>query len=337
MTPIFRVIANGSPLSAEAIGRMRSITVTDEAGYSSDQVEITLADHDIANPIDIPPRGAELRVYLGYQETGLQDMGLFVVDEVELQGWPGEMVIRGRAAPYSTSKGGKSDLQTQKTRSWPKGTKLSAMVAKIAKEHGMEALTSPGVASITLPHLDQTEESDMAFLVRVVRKYDCVVKPGGGKLAVAKRGESKSASGQDMPAITLAAQQCSRWSLSITTRDSEGTVVAFYHDRGLAKRQQVSVGSGDPVRRMRHNFPDRDTALKAAQGELDKRDRRKNKLTLTMPGDPLLAAEAKLTLAGFRAGVPTSWLVNRVEHRMEVGSGYACTLECELPNGGEGA
>ena len=334
ITPSYRVTANGADISQALATRLRSIVVVDEAGYSADSVEITLVDTDINNPVEIPPTGAELEVFLGYKEAGLQRMGLFVADEVELNGWPGEMVIRGRAAPYDTSKGGKSELQSQKTRSWPKGTTLGAMVSKIAKEHSMSAAVASSLSGISLPQYDQTEESDISFLVRVARKFDAVVKPGGGKLAVTKRGESKSASGEAMPTVTLAAQDCTRWSLSITTRDSDGTVIAFYHDRGLAQRKQVTAGSGDPVRRLRHNFPDQASALKAANGELDKRGRRKNRLTLTMPGDPLLAAEAKLTLTGFRAGVPTDWLVSRVEHRLEVGAGYSCDLECEKPKGG---
>lgn len=331
MRPAFKVLANGQDITETLRGRFMGLTVTDEAGYSADTVEIRLADTDPDSPIEIPPTGAELDVSLGYADTGLQRMGLFIADEVELEGWPGQMTIRGRAAPYDTSKGGKTDLQTQKTRSWPKGTTLGAMVAKIAKEHGMAPAVAASMQAIVLPHFDQTEESDISFLVRVARKYDGAVKPGGGKLAVAKRGESKTSSGAELATVTLDASDCSRWSLSITTRDSSGTVVAYYHDRGQAKRQEVSVGSGDPVRRLRHNFPDKTSAQKAAQAELDKRDRRKNKLALAMPGNPGLTAEARLELTGFRAGVPTEWLITRVQHRLEPGTGYVAEVEAEKP------
>jgi phage protein D len=331
MRPAFKILANGKDIAAAAQNRLRGLTLTDEAGYASDTFELTLADNDPASPIEMPPTGAELEVWLGYEETGLQRMGVYIADEVEVSGWPGEMTVRGRAAPYEASKGGKSDLQTQKTRAWPKNTKLADMVAKIAKEHGLKPAVAKSLQSITLPQFDQTEESDISFLLRVARKYDAVVKPGGGKLAVTKRGEGKSASGEDMPTVVLAAQNCTRWSMSTTTRDSDGTVVAFYHDRGLAQRKKVTAGSGDPVRSLRHNFPDQASAQKAAQAELDKRSRRKNKISLAMPGDPTLAAEAKLTLLGFRSGVPADWLVTRVAHRLEADAGYSCEVEAEIP------
>lgn len=331
MTPTFRIVANGTDLAAAIVGRVRSISVTDEAGFKADMLELTLADTDPDNPIAIPSTGAELEAWLGYLETGVQRMGLFIADEVELSGWPGEMVIRARGAPYDKSSGGKTDLQTQKTRAWPKGTTLGAMVSKIAKEHGLKAATEASLASVSLPHFDQTDESDISFLVRVCAKYDAAVKPGGGKLAVTKRGETKSASGEDMPTVTVTPGDCAHWAMSITTRDTAGTVVAYYHDRGAARRVQVTAGSGDPVRRLRQNFPDQASAKHAAQGELDKRDRRKNRLHLTIPGDPLLAAEANLRLVGFRQGVLPAWVVTSVRHHLDVDRGYSCELEAERP------
>lgn len=328
--PAFRITANQSDITLLVEDRVKSLTVTDESGFTSDSLELTLEDADPLNPVAFPTTGAELEVWLGYDDN-LQRMGVYIADEIEVSGWPGEMVIRGRAAPYEASKGGKSDLQTQKTRSWAKGTKLGDMVAKIAKEHGLQPAVSVSLKSVTLPHFDQTDESDVSFLVRVARKYDAMVKPGGGKLVMAKRGESKTAGGDDMPTISLAATHCSRWSMNQSTRDSEGTVVAYYHNRGEAKRKSVTVGSGDPVRRLRNNFPDEASAKRAAQGELDKRGRRKNKLSLTMPGDPQLAAEARLQLSGFRQGVPTTWLVTRVQHQFAPGVGYSCDVEAELP------
>lgn len=331
-TPAFRLSANGADITATIAAKYTSLRLTDEAGFQSDTLEITLADNDPANPVRKPPKGAELELWLG-DSVAAARMGMFVMDEVELSGWPGQMVIRARAAPMEKSKGGKSDLQTQKTRDWPKGTKLQAMVQKIAKEHSLEAAVAKSLQAITLPHFDQTEESDISFLIRVAKKYDAVVKPGGGKLAVVKRGESKTASGDDMPTVVLMATDCTGWSENESARDSDGTVVAYWHDKGAAKRQEVKAGSGDPVRKLRHNYPDKASAEKAAQAELDKRGRSKNKFSCRMPGDPSLAAEAKLALLGFHPDVATSWLITRVQHEVTPGAGYTCEVEAEKPKG----
>lgn len=45
----------------------------------------------------IPATGAELELVLGY-DGELARVGGFVVDEIETSGWPGELVVRARAA-----------------------------------------------------------------------------------------------------------------------------------------------------------------------------------------------------------------------------------------------
>lgn len=329
MTPAFRVVANRADITATILDRFISLRLTDEAGFTSDMVEITLADRP-TSPIQLPETGAELEVFLGYDGL-VQRMGLFVVDEVELTGWPSAMTIRGKAAPYDTSKGGKTDLQTQKSRSWPKGTKLGDLVAKIAKEHGMEPAVSQSLKTVSLPHLDQSEESDISFLVRVGKRYDAIVKPAGGKLVVAKAGESKAASGESMPAVAVHSGQTSRYSMTMARRESPGTVIAYHHNKRTAKRVPVQVGSGEPVRRLRHWYQDEAAAQAAAQAELDRRTRGEQTLSLTMPGDPQLSAESRLVASGFREGVNGEWLVVRVAHTLDKSVGYACDVECEKP------
>lgn len=332
IAPAFRITANDNDITAAIVSRFKWLRLTDESGLQSDLLEIGLADHDPTQPIKVPPTGAELRVWLGYDGKPTTDKGLFVCDEIELQGPPDEMVIRARAAVYDQTTKGKTDLQTQKVRDWPNGTKLGAMVQKIAKEHSMQAVVAASLASITLPHLAQTDESDLSFLVRVLRNYDALVKPQAGSLIVAKRGEAKGASGNDMPAVYVDRAQTSHHSMTKARREKPGTVVAYWHAAKTAKRIEVSVGSGDPVTRIRHFFPTQEAAQAAAQAALDKRVRGEHKLRFSMVGDPALTAERPLTVTGFRDGINGDWIIKRVEHHID-SSGYRCEVEAEKPNG----
>lgn len=329
--PEFRLVANSQDVTAAIAARFVSLHLTDEAGLQADTLEIVLSDTDPADPVEIPPRGAELELFLGYDGQA-QRMGLFVCDEVELDGWPGSMTIRARAAIYEGTPKGKTDLQTQKSRSWADGTTLGAMVSKIAKEHGMEAALSPSLVGIVLPHFDQTEESDVSFLGRLAKRYDAVVKPSGGKLVLSKRGEGKSASGDDLAPVSIDAADVTSYKMTLSTRESPGTVVAFWHDKGMAKRQEVHVGSGDPVKQIRHHFPNAAAATQAAQSELQRRERGQERLSLTLPGSPDIVAECALSVSGIRAGVNGDWLVARVVHSLGR-QGYACEVEAEKPNG----
>lgn len=330
IAPAFRVIANGVDATLKINERLVSMTITDGVGFEADMLEITLADDEPTNPIEVPETGAELEIFLGYDNWTLR-MGLFVVDEIELSGWPGEMAIRGRAAPYDTSKGGKTSLQTQKTRSWPKGTKLGDMVKKIASEHGMEPAVADSLKSIPLPHIDQADESDINLLLRIGRKYDAVTKPSGGKLVVTKRGEGKTASGEDLPTVTLRAGDCTAFRMTQSRRESAGTVVAYWHATKNSRRNEIKVGEGEPVRRLKYYFPTDAMALEAAKAELQRRQRGESKVAVSMPGDPTMAAECKLALVEFRPGVDGDWLINRVTHRLD-DQGYSCDVEAEKPN-----
>lgn len=334
LKPEFRIVANREDITAIIADRFLSITVTDQAGVQSDEVELSLADHDPLVPIAMPETGAELEVFLGFDGV-TERMGLYVVDEVELSGWPGQMIVRGKAAPFKTSKDGKTDLQTQKSRAWPNKTKLGDMVAKIAGEHGMEPAVSDALKSVVLPHFAQTDESDISFLQRVAKRYDAIAKPAGGKLVLVKSGDSKTASGESLPKIKVHSSECSSFSMTLANRDSPGTVVAYLRAKRKSKREEVKVGSGEPVRRLRHNYPDEASARQAAQAELDRRKRGEHKLSITMPGDPKLAAESPLEVSGFRDGVDGDWLVTSVTHSLSKSGGYICDVDAEKPNESE--
>lgn len=324
LKPEFRVSANSQDITNTIRENFVGLRITDEAGLQADTLEITLADNPL-KPIPIPATGAELEVWLGYDGKSHR-LGLYVCDEVELEGWPAVMTIRGRAAPYEQSKGGKTDLQTQKSRSWPKDTKLGDMVAKIAKEHSMQSKVSDSLKAIQLPHLDQTEESDIHFLGRVAARYDAFVKPAGGVIVVMKRGDA------DLPTIALVGSSCSNYRVTLARRDSPGTVVAWWHDKRAARRQKITVGSGEPTKQLRHSFPDAASAKAAANAELDRRKRGEVIFTASMEGDAQLQPEAQLITDGFRPGVNGTWWIRKVVHQIDKSGGFTSEIEAERPD-----
>jgi len=50
-------------------------------------------------------------------------------------------------------------------------------------------------------------------------------------------------------------------------------------------------------------------------------------LSFSLPGDPRLAAEGRLSI-NLRPGIPTDWRIKRVEHRLGP-QGYISQVECE--------
>lgn len=331
--PSWRVTANDKDITAALAERFVGLSLSDETGFNSDTFEVTVSDGDPDNPVKIPPRGAELQVWMGFNDV-LTPKGLFVCNEVELTDAPATMTIRAHAAPYEGTPKGKRDFQTQKTRSWPVNTTIGAMVSKMAGEHGMTPATSPELADVKLPHIDQSAESDINLLVRLAKRYDAIAKPAGGKLIFAKRGNSKTVSGADLPNVTITRANVKPNSLRlmISERESAGTVVAFYRDNRTAARHQVSVGSGDPVKRIRAGFKNAAMAAAAVEAELAKRARGEWKLSFAVKGRPDITAETNLTMDNtFRDGIAGDWLVTRVKHRIGP-DGFTSDVEAEKPN-----
>ena len=319
LKPCFRVMANGADITTVLANFLLSIQVTDKTGYESDLCEIILAD-DPKQPISLPPKGAVLEVYMGY-DADLIKMGVFIVDEIELEGPPERMTIRARASIQTESKDGKTSIMSQKTRSWPKETTIDAVVKKIAGEHGLTSKVSDSLKSVTLPHMDQSDESDINFLLRVAKRYDVICKAAGGKLLFLKRGESGLAS------VSLTRWDLSSWRMTQSSKDSAGTVVAYWNERKNAKRHEVQVGEGEPVRRLKHSYADAKSAQVAAQSALDTAKRGEETLSLTLPGNPLLSAEMPLEISEVRDGINGSWIIEQVTHSIDKSVGYSCGVE----------
>lgn len=339
MRPEYRVEANGQDITAAIHSRLVSLSITDESGVQSDVLDIVLADHQDTAPLALPPTGAELRVWLGYDGQAA-NMGLYIVDEIVLSTPPDRLRIRAKAAPLDASASGAGStrplLQTQKTRSW-EPQPLGDLVRTIAVEHGLTPAVAASLAAVELPHVDQTNESDMNLLTRLAAQYDAIAKPAGGYLVIVKRGESRTSSGDAMPTVTLAPGDMSAWQVTIAKRASAGTVIAIWHDTEAATDREVAVGDGEPVQRLRHPLPDASTAAEAARAALDHSARGERRLTASGPGRNDLVAESRLITAGFvRAAYNGEWLVTRVQHTLDAG-GYRVSVDAEVPGaGGEG-
>lgn len=335
ITPAFKLVANSNDITATIQERFVSLHLIEETGGISDTLEIELDDTDPDQPIAVPPTGAQLEVSLGY-DGNVTSMGLFIADEIEMTGWPARMIIRARAAPYTQTPEGMEDLQTQKTRSWSRGTTIGAMVQKMASEHGMKPAISPNLASIELPQTDQTDESDINLLLRLAKRYDAVAKPAGGNLIFAQRGTGQTVSGVALPTITIQPSDLDSFRAMKTVREAPGTVVTSWYDIKNGQRHEVGVGSGSPVKRIRGGYPDQATAVAAAKAEQARRARKQNRLSCTMQGTPTLTAECILSLEGFRDGVAGTWLVSHIEHSLAKDRGYTCAVECDRPNSDPG-
>ena len=323
MTPQFRIVVEGQgDVTAQIRERLLSLRVRDEEGYGSDVVEIRLDDR--GGEMEVPRRGVALEVELGYEASGRVSMGRYVVDWIELSGPPETLTVRARAADMRTG------AKQRKTRSWDQVT-IGDLVATIARDHDLEPRVAHGLAGIVLPHVDQTDESDLHLLTRLGEKYDAAARPAGGRLVFARRGAALSATGRAITPVRVAREQAGDYRVTLDDRRRYGSVKAYWYDRSEGRRREVTAGRGEPVYALRDDQADAATARYAAQARLDALNRGAVALSLSMrPGAPAVSGETPLTLSGFRGGVDGRWIVTRVSHEFS-GGGLTTEVEGERP------
>ncbi len=319
MRPVWKVVVDGRQNATAAIrDRFLSLRVTDEAGRESDSCELRLDDRGGA--IEQPRRGATLEVSLGYEDRDVTVVGAYVVDEIAFAGPPQTLVVRAKAADMQ---GG---LKAQQTRSWEDVT-LGALVGRLAADHGLEARVGSSLRTVRIPHLDQTEESDLHLLTRLAGDYDAVAKPTGGHLLFVPRWQSASATGKPMPSVAVRPVDTSSWSVTIADRPKYGSVRAHWHDAASGERKAETAGSDDPAFTLWRSYATAAEARHAARSMLARLAAGTRRLILDLaPGQPAVAAEEELRLAGFRDGVDGSWTCQRAVHTLD-SRGYRTRAE----------
>lgn len=303
---------------------MPQMTVTDEAGIASDEISIDLDNADFA--IAAPRKGATLQCWLGYEDTGLIDKGLFVVDEIEVSGPPHTLIIKGKAADM------RKQLKEQKTRGWDSIT-INDLVKTIAREHGLIPVVGSGLGSVAIPNLAQTNESDMNLLTRVAKTHDAVSKPVSGRLIFVPKGEAKSATGKAMPSISLGPNDFGNYRATQAERGKYGAVVAQWHNPATGQPESIKVGQGEgPTHTLRHKYPDAGQAQRAATAKMDALERGVGTFSGdVVPGSPGIGAEGKLIVSGLGDIASGEWVITRAVHRLTKGGGLTTSVEAETP------
>lgn len=340
MRPAFKITVNGSDITDKVADRLLALTITDEAGVNSDRVELVLDDRD--ERLEIPPMRATMDVQLGYVDQ-LVPKGAYTIEEVQLTGPERRMTLRGTAVGASKGAGAAREA------SWD-DTTIGDIARSIAARHGWAPAINQEIGAIQIKHADQ-HENDMQFLSRLAAENGAVVKVAGGsadlthfkegvtmKLIVAPHAEAKTATGKYMPTIDIAARDIQDWTWSSAERGDYSGVKAMWHDQKTGQRGSA-INGGDDVNThsLPHTYATKAAAERAAAAKMKALKRGKAKLSIdAMPGNPLLAAECKANITGFRKGIDGPWTVIRAQHRL-TDSGYTCALECETPETGKAA
>ncbi|MEW6166047.1 MAG: phage late control D family protein [Pseudomonadota bacterium] len=231
--PAWTLTVDGIDITATVAERLVSLTLTDNRGFEADQLDLVLDDTD--GRLDLPPRGAPVRLAIGWQDTGTVDKGAYVVDEIEHSGAPDQLTIRARSADL---RGG---LTTQMERSFDQVT-FGDIVRTVAGENGYLPVVAPDLAAEALDHVDQTNESSANLLTRLARMFDAVACVKDGRLLCLRAGEGRTASGKPLPAFVIERQDGDQHRFTLAEREAYTAVRATWYDRDAGTKGEVVWG-----------------------------------------------------------------------------------------------
>lgn len=320
--PAFRLTVDGLDIAQLISPRLMSLELTDNRGVEADQLSITLSDHD--GLLSIPPKGAVLRLWLGWSDTGLMDKGTYTVDETEHSGAPDVLSIRARSADL------RKGLKTKRERSWS-NTTLGDVLGDIAIGNGLTATIAGALDGLPILQLDQANESDANLISRLGEEFDAVASVKAGCLLCLPAGGGKTASGLDLPHITLTRADGDQHRYLQADRDSYDGVRAYYYDVNSAKKQEAIAGGGDNLKDLRHTYSDQQSALRAARAEFRRLQRGSATLSYNLAmGRPDLIPELTYTLQGVKEEIDEIiWYGGNVQHSLTTDGGYTVSLELE--------
>ncbi|ALI09102.1 MULTISPECIES: phage late control D family protein [Pseudomonas] len=320
--PAFRITVDGKDIAQLISPRLMHLELADNRGIEADQLSITLSDHD--GLLTIPPKGAVVRLWLGWSDTGLVDKGSYTVDETEHSGAPDVLNIRARSADL------RKGLKTKRERSWS-NTTLGEVLGDIALGNGLTATVAGALAELPILQLDQASESDANLISRLGEEFDAVVTVKAGHLLCLPAGGGKTASGADLPHITLNRTDGDQHRYLQADRGSYDGVRAYFYDVNSAKKQEAIAGGGDSLKDLRHTYSDRQSALRAARSEFNRLQRGSATLSYTLArGRPDLIPELTYTLQGVKQEIDAIiWYGGNVLHSLSADNGYTVSLELE--------
>lgn len=320
--PTYRLVVDGRDITPTVNARLISLGLTEARGDEADTLDLSLSDHDGA--LDLPPKGATLTLALGWLGQPLVEKGTFVVDEVEHSGAPDVVTIRARAADLGAA------LRNRREQSWH-GQTLGTIVSTIAQRNGLTPRVAPALASKALAHVDQTNESDIAFITRLARRFDAVATVKAGALLCLPMGSSTNASGQPLPAITIARASGDGHRYTTADRDSYTGVVAYWHNGTTATRKSAVVGTRANAKTLKDTHATEADALQAAQAEWQRLQRGKATLTLKLAmALPALVPQTPVNVSGFKPAIDSAqWRAVLVTSTLDDG-GYTQAVELEL-------
>ncbi|MFG1173866.1 phage late control D family protein [Erwiniaceae bacterium CAU 1747] len=345
-SPAFSITIEGKDVTTALDMRLMSLTLTDNRGFEADQLDLELDDAD--GQIVLPRRGAVIQLALGWKGQPLFPKGAFTVDEIEHSGAPDRLTIRARSADF------RQTLNTRREKSWHQTT-LGDVVKEIASRHSLKMALGKDLTDKALDHMDQTNESDASFLMKLARQYGAIASVKDGNLLFIRQGQGRTASGKPLPVITIERKAGDGHHFSLADRGAYTGVVASWlntrepkkkettrvkrHSKKTAKSKEPEakqgdylVGTDENVLVLNHTYVTRSNAERAAKTQWERLQRGVASFSLQLAeGRADLYTEMPVKVKGFKQPIDDAeWTITTLTHNVSPDNGFTTSLDLEV-------
>lgn len=323
--PTYQITLDGEDITPAFKPYLVQLSLTEKRSDEADQLDLTFTD--AKGTLNIPRKGVTLSLALGYKHEQLVSKGTFIVDEVEYSGPPDQLTMRARSAKFTGA------LRRSREQSWHNMT-IRQIVETIASRNALQNSIDAGLANKLVDHIDQTGESDIAFLARLGRMYDAVATVKNETLLFLSTSNTKTSKGASLPQISLARRDTQSFTYTAADRDSYTGVRAFYSDKNAADKKSVLIGTDENVKELPDLHESQKAAKEAAESEYKNIERSTATMSITLStGRPELMPQTPISVSGFKQQInETKWLTVSVSHTFSNSSGLITSLELEKAN-----
>lgn len=313
-----------------------SLRVEDKAGHASDKASLELNDKD--GEIVLPARGAEMRVSLGWEHSGIEQVFEGTVDEVRSRG------NRGSGRTLLVSARGMDTLGSTKAQQEQHfdGQTIKSVLLTAGEASGIrEVIVSEELEGVVLPYAEMHNESFIAFGERIAKEVGGTFKVVGRRAIIYKRSPTATTSGAPIPSVAaILGDNLIDWDIApIIGRPRFKTSKVRYYDTSSASWKEVSVETGiddtEAEFTDRHVAADEAEALRRAGGASTETARNAGEGWVQIDGNTSAQSEGICIVAGTRPGVDGSYRIDAVEHEYSR-SGFVTRLDLKEPHGDAG-
>lgn len=244
--------------------------------------------------------------------------------------------------------------RTRREKSWHKTT-VGEVVKEIAVRHKLKMALGKDLLDKPVEHIDQTNESDGSFLMRLARQYGAIASVKNGNLLFIRQGQGKSASGKPLPVITITRKDGDSHRFTLADRGAyTGVIASWLHTREPAKKESTTVkrkrrtkkqkkepeakqgdylvGTDENVLVLNRTYANRSNAERAAKMQWERLQRGVASFSLQLAeGRADLYTEMPVKVSGFKQPIDDAeWTITTLTHTVSPDNGFTTSLELEV-------